>query len=234
MTRLLISVKNPQEALQALDAGADFIDLKDPQVGALGSLDDQVSSEIIRVLDKRAIISATVGEYHENAENLLAAIENKAKMGVDIVKLPISTFLNEQSFVEPLLQIQSHYGVSLIAVFFADLEPDFNWIAKLAHIGFYGAMLDTAYKHHQLLCALSQETLSDFVKLCKRYHMQAGLAGSLRIECIQELMQYQSDYLGFRSGVCERYERLGDLSPVLIAQVKDVLCQRNKFSLEAS
>ncbi len=64
--------------------------------------------------------------------------------------------------------------------------------------------------------------------------MQAGLAGSLRIECIQELMQYQSDYLGFRSGVCERYERLGDLSPTLIAHAKDMLCRCNKFSIEAS
>jgi len=38
MTQLLISVTNVEEAQIALNSGADFIDLKDPNGGALGAL----------------------------------------------------------------------------------------------------------------------------------------------------------------------------------------------------
>ena len=40
MIKLLISVKNAQEALLAADAGADLIDLKDPEVAAFAMLED--------------------------------------------------------------------------------------------------------------------------------------------------------------------------------------------------
>ena len=36
--KLLISVRSVDEALQAAEGGADFIDLKEPRLGALGAL----------------------------------------------------------------------------------------------------------------------------------------------------------------------------------------------------
>ncbi|MFM9834559.1 MAG: (5-formylfuran-3-yl)methyl phosphate synthase, partial [Methylophilaceae bacterium] len=56
--QLLISVKNSEEALIALHAGADVIDLKDPNIGALGALDLETTAQILKVLDGRATVSA--------------------------------------------------------------------------------------------------------------------------------------------------------------------------------
>jgi len=91
MIRLLISVKNAEEALDALQAGADFIDLKDPAVGALGSLDDAVSLQAVRAVNRQAMVSATVGDKHDSLETLLELVMRKRDLGVDIIKLPSPT-----------------------------------------------------------------------------------------------------------------------------------------------
>ena len=41
MTELLISVRNPSEALTALEGGADWIDVKEPDNGALGKASNE-------------------------------------------------------------------------------------------------------------------------------------------------------------------------------------------------
>lgn len=48
MTQLLISVKNVEEALIALNCGVDIIDLKDPNIGALGALNLDTSQQILQ------------------------------------------------------------------------------------------------------------------------------------------------------------------------------------------
>ena len=56
MTQLLISVKNVEETLIALEAGVDIIDLKDPENGALGALDIATSKSILQVISGAAIV----------------------------------------------------------------------------------------------------------------------------------------------------------------------------------
>ena len=50
MMRLLISVKNVEEALIALTIGVDVIDLKDPNVGALGALNLTDTQQILQAI----------------------------------------------------------------------------------------------------------------------------------------------------------------------------------------
>ena len=45
--RLLVSVRGPDEALTALRAGADLIDAKDPERGALGALPPETVRAIV-------------------------------------------------------------------------------------------------------------------------------------------------------------------------------------------
>ena len=87
MTQLLISVKNSEEAMLALSAGVDMIDLKDPNVGALGALDLEISKDIIDVVNGQAVVSATVGESHASVSELLIEIKLRADIGVDIIDL---------------------------------------------------------------------------------------------------------------------------------------------------
>ena len=63
--KLLVSVRNVEEALLAADGGADFIDLKEPGRGALGGLPIATIREIAGALRRHGSgldISATIGD----------------------------------------------------------------------------------------------------------------------------------------------------------------------------
>src|SRR5690606_4983078 len=87
MIQMLASVTNTQEALMALDAGVDIIDLKNPVEGALGALPLAIITEIVAAIDTRAITSATIGDFPIEPESLVNAIEQTAATGVDIIKI---------------------------------------------------------------------------------------------------------------------------------------------------
>ncbi len=232
MTKLLISVKSTAEAILALEAGADFIDLKDPKVGALGSLDNILCKEIVQAVNKKAVISATIGEGHTQKLALIEAIDSKVEIGVDIVKLAISDYFNDVTFLQQLQAKISSEHIKLVAVIFADEVFDFNLIEKLAEIGFYGVMLDTQNKQQNLLSVISEEDIHFFVKSCKKQGLQAGLAGSLRVECIHDLLSSFPSYLGFRSGVCLEFVRDSGLDADLIEMVKNTLHKHNKTNTQ--
>src|SRR4051794_5815895 len=62
MTRLLVSVRNKQEAALALAAGVDLIDIKEPRAGALGAADVRTIEDIVDLVNGRAPLSAALGE----------------------------------------------------------------------------------------------------------------------------------------------------------------------------
>ena len=62
MPRLLISVRNVDEAQLALAGGADLIDIKEPLRGSLGQADSSVIREIAFTIGPRAPLSAALGE----------------------------------------------------------------------------------------------------------------------------------------------------------------------------
>jgi len=233
MTKLLISVKNVDEARLALLAGADYIDLKDPLVGALGSLDDQVSSEIIKCIDKRVLVSATVGEDYSVSTAILEAVDKKFDIGVDIVKLAISNFFEEEVFLNALKKRATSKNVKLVAVMFADEGVNFDWISSLAKLGFYGVMLDTNNKKQNLLSSTTDNEIRLFVKNCEMYGLQSGLAGSLRVEYIERLVPFTPKYLGFRSGVCQAMQREGVMQYELVKSVKNQLYKHNNGTEKA-
>ena len=103
MTKLLISVKNVEEAMLALAADVDMIDLKEPSVGALGALDLNISRQIVQLVSGRKLISATVGEEHRSMHALILDIQERAAIGVDIIKIAVSDFFYALGFIDEML-----------------------------------------------------------------------------------------------------------------------------------
>lgn len=229
MIRLLISVKNVEEARDAMRAGADFIDLKDPNHGALGSLDNKICLDVVREVNQHAMVSATVGDAHDHMHTLMALVEEKRQLGVDIIKLPISSFFADPHFQSELRNLVLTTKIKLIVVMFAEQAINLSWIPILAEIGFYGVMLDTATKSQHLLAKVSTDTIEAFVKQCEMYRLEAGLAGALRVEYLDALVKLYPDYVGFRSGVCEGNMRENKLLPHLVKEIKEKLRKHNNF-----
>ena len=232
MTQLLISVKNTQEAKMALDAKVDIIDLKDPNVGALGALDLEVTKEIVRLVNSSKPVSATVGEQHKSVDALMLDIKARTDTGVDVIKIAVSDLFEAVNFFDEISKL-SHAGIKIIAVFFADEVMNLAVLPALKNAGFYGAMLDTKNKQNNLLQVQQQHNLRLFIQQCHNYQLKSGLAGSLQPQHIDLLLKINPTYIGFRGGVCENSCRETALNLSKVEQVVKMLRNGNKNNTKA-
>lgn len=235
MTQLLISVKNVEEALIALNCGVDIIDLKDPNIGALGALNLDTSQQILQKVHeyKQLILkkitpmtSATVGEAHANVQALIKEMDARIDMGVDIIKISASSLWNESDSsinTEITSHIVASNQVRFIAVFFADQSIDYDLLEKLSDYGFYGAMIDTSKKQSNLLEICTLSTLQMFTQICQKNDLKSGLAGSLKPQHVEQLVHINPSYIGFRGGVCEDDSRVSRLMQQKIVNIRNVL-----------
>ena len=232
MTQLLISVNNIKETIVALAAGVDIIDLKDPENGALGALDAVTSANILQVINGAATVSATVGEHHTSIKELIFDIRSCVEIGVDIVKIAVSTLFYEADFRMEICKLTNE-GVKIVAVFFADEPIDLNLFKNMQQMGFFGAMLDTNNKQQSLLQTLTTSDLQIFTQKCNQHQLQFGFAGSLKSQDIAKLMMFNPTYIGFRGGVCENNVRKLALSACKVLEVKNMLHESNKINENA-
>lgn len=238
--QLLISVTNVQEALLAIEAGVDIVDLKDPAMGALGALPLTVIADVVRTVNKRAIVSATVGEHHPTIEHLCISMKQTSALGVDIVKIALSTnllesIINHAGFFNTM-QMLNKQQCKVVAVLFADQLPDAididELINKISQLGFYGLMLDTASKNGK--CLFDYQLLSKlqgFVDVCRQHQLMSGLAGSLQLEHLNSLLALNPCYIGFRGGVCKKNDRKLALDQAKILEINNVV-KKYKISVE--
>lgn len=209
MTGMLASVLDVEEALLALNGGADVIDCKDPRRGALGDLPPASIAAIVAVVGGRRPVSATVGDLPTEAAALVPAIRRVGKTGVDFVKIGI--FQGDALAAQlPALAVSAS-DFRLIAVLFADRGLDLSLVPALAAAGFAGVMLDTADKSGaDLLDHLPLPLATDFVAFARRHRLLVGLAGNLRRARVPAMLETGADYLGFRGALCggKRTDRL--------------------------
>ncbi len=231
MTGMLASVNNIEEALQALSANVDIIDLKQPALGALGALETDLVKTIVNEIDGRCPVSATVGDLPMQPEIVYRAVKAMAETGVDYVKIGFFPGGDWQETIEQLATLP--HSIALIAVLFADTQLNFAVIDSLKNAGFKGVMLDTMNKNNGPLTQVMAKTdIARFVRLAKDRQLLCGLAGSLRLKDIAELMPYQPDYLGFRGALCLEHNRTAQISRSSIMQIKQAIDHQSPLQTE--
>jgi dihydroneopterin aldolase len=230
---LLASVTSVAEAQIALAGGADIIDLKNPEQGALGALPLSAIREIVESVGRRKPLSATVGDLPMQPQKLADAVINTAATGVDIVKIGFFGRTGHAECIRAMLPLTAQ-GIAVVAVLFADDAPDFGVLMQMAHAGLHGVMLDTATKNgKRLRHHLDDEILQQFVEHAGSLGLLTGLAGSLAVADIPVLAKIGPDYLGFRGALCQGSDRKASLDPLKLREVSDVLhsCNMNAKSL---
>ena len=195
--KMLASVTGPEEAAVALAGGADFIDLKDPSKGALGAVSPAVLAATIAEIAGRRAVSAVAGDLPMETEAVRAAV--LARRAADFVKVGLfpASQAARRSVIAGLADLAEE--TRLIAVFFADGDPDFALLDDLKAAGFHGAMIDTLGKDGGgLLKHIATGALARFTARCRALGLVSGLAGSLEAPDVPRLAVLQPDYLGFR------------------------------------
>jgi uncharacterized protein (UPF0264 family) len=219
----LASVTCLNEAQLVLDANVDIIDLKNPAEGALGALPLETIQEIVTLIDKRKLVSATIGDLVMDPLLIEPAVQEISETGVDIVKVG---FFGTENHVACALALKKQIlnGTKIVAVLFADQHPNFDFVDNLKAAGFYGVMLDTADKSSGgLLDHLSFEVLSSFTQKAKSLNLLSGLAGSLTVNDISILNKCYPDYLGFRGALCDSLNRRSEMVINQVLNIKDIL-----------
>jgi (5-formylfuran-3-yl)methyl phosphate synthase len=231
MTRMLASVVDVEEADVALQLGTDVIDLKDPWRGALGAVPLDTVREVRARVAGRCEISAALGDPPYEEAALLANVRAIAAEDVNYVKLAVDGPTLDR--LGACLQRLAN-EVGMVGMMFADQGPNFALLARLAALGFKGAMLDTRDKSRgRLIAHLDVVRLNNFCLQCRDLQLMSGLAGSLEAPDVPRLLLVRPDLLGFRGALCSAHDRRGAIDPQAVALIRSLI-PRESPELDAS
>lgn len=223
--RFLASVTSEAEARAAAACGADIVDCKNPAEGALGALAHGVVTAIRRAVPAHIPVSATIGDLPADPDLMAAAARAMARTGCDIVKAGFFPGGDARPAIRRLGQDVPR-STRLVAVLMADASPDLGLVPDLAAAGFAGVMLDTAAKDGRtLLDHRTPAELRRFVMEARAAGLLAGLAGSLAVPQIAQLLTFEPDVLGFRGALCRGSAREQALEAVACAAVRAAIPQ---------
>ncbi len=223
MTGFLASVSSVDEARRVRFLGVDVIDLKDPNKGALGALDEDSVRSIAALIGNRTTLSATIGDLPSYAAGLESAVTRMHACGVDIVKVGVFDKSLSPFAISALGRLTDR-NIRIVLVFFAEFYPVDIEFQRLKNTGITGVMLDTCDKASgNLRKKLDDETLAEFVNNVTRAGLISGLAGSLTREDIPSLLHINPDYLGFRGALCKQHKRTMQLDGEKVSEIRKLI-----------
>jgi (5-formylfuran-3-yl)methyl phosphate synthase len=218
MTALLASVRSQDEAFDAALAGADLIDLKEPDAGALGGLSISDITRIARQLRGRypvKPISATIGDVPVDAlDEIATRVIEVSDAGIDYVKVGVTPGPGARRCLEEL----SNLPAAVVPVLLCDGGMDGELVAFAATLGFVGVMFDTAGKDGSTLFDhVDSDTLAQWLRLTRERGAMSGIAGSLGWAQYEQIRALAPDVAGFRTALCVDGRR-SRLDPQRVAQ----------------
>lgn len=222
LLRLLISVTNKKEALEAIKGGAHIIDVKNPREGSLGANFPRIIRQVKEIVPDNVEVSATIGDLPNLPGTASLAALGAATSGADYVKAGLFGVKKVEEAVNLMKEIRravKDYNAALkvIAAGYADFQevdclnplelPD---IARKTEAD--GVLLDMKVKgQKKLFDFLSDDTLRNFVEESHKYGLIAALAGGLDKEDIPRLLDLRADVVGIRRAVLTHKDRVSGL-----------------------
>ncbi|HEX4591651.1 MAG TPA: (5-formylfuran-3-yl)methyl phosphate synthase [Gemmataceae bacterium] len=202
--QLLVSVRDPAEAIAALAGGADLIDVKEPSRGPLGRADAETIAAVEQTVGGRVPVSAALGELRDR---LTASDELPA--GIRYVKWGLCGLRPEPWRRHLAVARRSAMGHCTVAVAYADWAPANSppagdLCAFAASERMSPVLLDTFTKDGpNLLDWLPLEEIAFLVKSCHDAGVRVALAGSLDAAAIDRLRGVRPDWFAVRSAACD-------------------------------
>jgi (5-formylfuran-3-yl)methyl phosphate synthase len=222
MTLMLANVFDAAEAEVAAEAGVNLVDFSDPGRGPVGNVRFAVIAKGVEAIAGRARPTAALGDPPYETDALIALALKLRKAKVRAVRFAVTA--SDLDRMERALKGIAH-KVDLVGVTFADREPDFALIPRLANIGFTGFLLDVAEKGGRLLDHAGSPKLAEFCRLCRDHNINAALAGSLQAPDVPRLLHFENPprILCFRSALRVGGRSTGALDPRKIALIRDLI-----------
>lgn len=235
--KLLISPMNEKEASEAIAGGADIIDVKNPQEGALGANFPWVIKRIREIAPRNIQVSCALGDVPNLPGSISLAALGAASLGVDYIKVGLYGFKTPKEAVFLLQNVNKaakdcNPKIKVAAAGYADAErigaldpmliPE---IASLAQVDL--AMIDTAVKDGKnLFNFLTAKQLEKFVDSAHKLGLEAALAGSLRKQDLPVIYGLGADVAGLRGAACTNSDRdNGQITRKLVQDLAETVKQ---------
>lgn len=233
---LLVSVRSPAEALEALAGGADWIDVKEPLRGPLGPADPNVCEAVRSVVPRSVPFSLALGELADwPTDRPLPAVARESHLvKIGLARAP-------QSWRSRWGQLRSP-EVRWAAVAYADWRsveaPDpaelLGWC--LDHPDVSGLLIDTAEKSRP--SRIEPETVAEFRDQLQAAGKFLAIAGGLDADGVAFWNErIGPDWVAVRTAACRNGDRLGPVTADRVRALADRLrvpSSRNRNQSESA
>jgi (5-formylfuran-3-yl)methyl phosphate synthase len=226
-TQLLVSVRTPQEALDALAGGAGILDIKEPSGGPLGMV--SLADLYLICATARAVspvaISAALGEVLDWQHDPLPPLAPH----LQYAKLGLAGLATERHWRVLWEQLRREFDVlrgkplDWVAVAYADAEranaPAVREVLEAAIEGDCRAFLiDTFDKTSGRLVDLIPETeLRSIADHAHAHQLAVAFAGRVGMTDLPRLLPCEPDVIAVRGAACESGLREGMVSQAAVA-----------------
>ena len=218
MTRLLVSVRNADEACRALAGGADLIDVKEPSRGSLGAASPEALGKVLEAIAGRVPVSAALGELLDVQPSELAHVSPQ----LAFAKLGMAGCARQAEWPRVWAAALARLPASVgrVAVVYADWRtaaaPSPEATLELAKsLDCAAVLVDTFDKSRGSLCELWSDAELRFVATVREAGLLAVVAGSLTIGDLARVRAIGADFVAVRGAVC-RDSREGRLEARLV------------------
>lgn len=239
--RLLVSVRDAEEARSAIAAGVDVIDVKEPSRGALGKADDDALRAISEAMQGRAVLSFAAGEAINGLDDVAvgSGISRRGYAGYAFFKAGPAGLALRDDWRNVLTNVwrSTKGAASPIAVAYVDYEaadaPPPEEIVELAiDCGCAGMLFDTYGKAPRLgLTALAEARLRSCIACANDAGLLVSLAGSLGANDVADVRRLNADVIAVRGAVCIG-DRASRIDGARIAAMKEAIARDVASSVE--
>lgn len=227
LPQLLVSVRNPQEALDALSGGAGILDLKEPAHGPLGmvSLADLYQICITAKAAAPLAISAALGEVLDWQDAPLPALPPH----LQYAKLGLAGLAPERHWRVLWRQLRMEFDVlrgkplDWVAVAYADSEragsPRVREVLQAAiEEDCRAFLIDTFDKSRgRLVDWIPVSELQSLVEHAHAHQVAVAFAGRVSAGDLPQLLPCQPDVIAVRGAACESGVRESTISTTAVA-----------------
>jgi len=214
--RVLVSVRNVDEAKIAFQAGVDLIDLKEPSQGAMGMVDPILIQQIKTTLPENLSLSMACGELCNVGIDFIPMLPRE----MFFYKFGLSQFLDTDSLVQKISELKElfeflEFKALIVPVLYADFHrantmAPLKALKVLNYLRFTNVMIDTWGKDgSSLLDWFSIAEMLEFQSECKSQKCNYSLAGSLDLSKVKFLISegVNPAWFGFRGAICKNRTR---------------------------
>jgi uncharacterized protein (UPF0264 family) len=231
--RLLVSVRNAEEARAALAGGAEIIDAKEPSLGALGPVNLEELRAIIEAVGGMRPVSVALGDSGD-VDGLAHAARAAAEAGAMFVKVGFADVREIGAVRERLARVMDGALLptspcAVVAVAYADWDEvggaaPSTVLAAAAAEGAMGVLLDTVRKDGAgLFRCLGRAALGSLVREARARSLMVALAGRITVEDMAFAYEAGAEIVGVRGAACEH----GRAGRVRESRVRELVTARD-------